>query len=172
MDKCAPYVTKDINKPHAPWLNDDLSQAMRKRDVARNNLKRDRINPALLQQYTNEKKNVKSCITATKKEYYLQKLQGCKSDTSATWNIIKEIVPSQKKSTSTHDFENTSDKAEEFNNFFANVGENTYEQTQQTLGRNYISSVDFPASDNVNNTEKFRPKPVDTDTVILTIKKV
>ncbi len=52
VDKCVPYVTKDFTKPNAPWLNDDLGQAMRKRDEARNSLKRDRINPNFLQQYT------------------------------------------------------------------------------------------------------------------------
>ncbi len=31
LDKCAPYVTKEITKPYAPWLNDDLRQAMRKK---------------------------------------------------------------------------------------------------------------------------------------------
>ncbi len=36
LDKCAPYVTKEITKRYAPWLNDDLRQAMRKRDEARN----------------------------------------------------------------------------------------------------------------------------------------
>ena len=56
LDMCAPYVTKKITKPHAPWLNDDLRQAMRKRDEAQNNLKRDRINPTLLQKHTNETK--------------------------------------------------------------------------------------------------------------------
>ncbi len=67
---------------------------------------------------------------------------------------------------------NTSDKAEEFNNFYASVGKNTYEQPQQTLGQYYTSSVDFPASDNENNTERIRPKSVDTDTIILTIKSL
>ena len=67
------------------------------------------------------------------------------------------------KSTSTHDFENTSDKAKGFNDFFANVGKNTYEQTQQTLGRNYVFTVDL--RDDANSSERFRPKPVDTDTV-------
>ncbi len=123
LDKCAPNVTEEITKHHAPWLNDDLRQAMRKKDEARNNQKRDRINLTLLQ-YTDEKKNVKSCITATKKRIFA-KLQGCKGNTSTTRNIIKEILPNQKKSTSTHDFENTSNKAEEFNHFFASVSKDT-----------------------------------------------
>ncbi len=56
--------------------------------------------------------------------------------------------------------------------FFASVGKNTYEQAQQTLDRNHIFSVDLIASDNVNNTERFRPEPVDTDTVISAIKSL
>ncbi len=32
--------------------------------------------------------------------------------------------------------------------------------------------MDLPESDNVNSTERFRPEPVDTDTVMLTIKSL
>ncbi len=102
LDKCAPYVTKEITKPYPPWLNDDLRQAKRKRDEARNNLKRDRINPLCYISTLIRRKKVNSCITATKKEYYSQNLQGCKDDTSATRNIIKKIAPNQKKNPQVH----------------------------------------------------------------------
>ena len=118
LDKCAPFVTKEIKKSPAPWLNDDLRLAMRKRNEMRYNLKRDRTNTSLIQQYSDENKYVKSYIKNTKKQYYLQKLQDCKGDTSATWNIIHEIVPNKKKSSNTHGFESTADKGEEFNTFF------------------------------------------------------
>ncbi len=66
-----------------------------------------------------------------------------------------------------------SDKAEEFNEFFffSNIGKTTYERTQQSLRG--------PHDKTVNNRNPvlregacFRPEPVDTDTVILTIRSL
>ncbi len=63
------------------------------------------------------------------------------------------------------------DKAEEFNMFFSDIGKTTYERTQHSLLA--------PHDTTVNNHDPvvrkgacFRPEPVDTDTVILTIKSL
>ena len=67
-------MTKEISRPSAPWLNDDLRRAMQKRDDVSNRLKRDRFNVSLQQQYRNEKKLMKSLIMNTKKSYYVNRL--------------------------------------------------------------------------------------------------
>ncbi len=170
LDKCAPVVTREINRPLAPWFNDDLRQAIKKRDDIRNKLKRDRYNLELQHQYTNEKKTVKACIISVKKEYYKKKLTDCRGDSSATW---KEIAPSHKNSSNTCEFESqesTTDDAAKFNNFFANIGKNTFNTTQQTLLMNNVSPLDRQPSEYRETTVKFRPKPVDINTLILIIK--
>ncbi len=64
-----------------------------------------------------------------------------------------------------------SDKSEEFNKFFSHIGETTYERTQHSLCG--------PHDKTVNNHHPvlregpcFRSEPVDTDTVIITIKSL
>ena len=56
LNDCAPYVTKEIRRPFAPWINDDLRDAMKMRDDTRTKLKSDRNNATLLTQYKREKK--------------------------------------------------------------------------------------------------------------------
>ncbi len=69
LDECAPYVTKEIRRPHTPWMNDDLKEAMKLRNEAQERLKFDRINIALQEQYKREKKHVKTLIAKTKTQY-------------------------------------------------------------------------------------------------------
>ncbi len=42
LNECAPFVTKEVKRPFAPWMNDELWEAMRIRNDTRNQLKRDR----------------------------------------------------------------------------------------------------------------------------------
>ncbi len=64
-----------------------------------------------------------------------------------------------------------SDKTEEFNKFSSNIGKATYERTQHSLRGPHDRTVS-----NHNPVLRegacFRPEPVDTDTVILTIKSL
>ncbi len=64
-----------------------------------------------------------------------------------------------------------SDKAEEFNKFFLNIGRGTYERTQHSLSGLHDTTV---SNHNpvLREAACFRPEPVDTDTVILTIKSL
>ncbi len=41
LDECAPHVTKKIRRPHAPWMNDDLNEAMKLRNETQERLKFD-----------------------------------------------------------------------------------------------------------------------------------
>ncbi len=84
------------------------------------------------QQYNREKKIVKSKITIVKKEHYAKKLSDCRGDSSAAWNVIKEIVPNKNSYPGTYELENVSNKAEEFNRYFANIGRTTFDLTQQS----------------------------------------
>ncbi len=55
FDACAPVVTKEIKRPFAPWMNDDLRRAMKVRNNAQSNLKADRHNSRLQELYKREK---------------------------------------------------------------------------------------------------------------------
>ncbi len=124
------------------------------------------------QQYNREKKTVKSKITIAKKEHYAKKLSDCRGDSSATWDGIKEIVPNKKSYPETYEFENVSSKAEEFNRYFANIGRTTFDLTQQSGQNSRMPLTDPPTLVSGGSRVSFRPKPVDTNTIILTLKSL
>ncbi len=63
-------------------------------------------------------------------------------------------------------------KAETFNTFFANIGKNTYELTQNSLLSNDLTCPEPFPHDYDNSDDIFRPEPVDVETVMLTIKSL
>ncbi len=87
-----------------------------------------------------------------------------------TWMTIKEIVPKSRNNTSNKVFGADVDKANEYNFCFVNIGKNTYKRTQNVLHGVNVSNY---RHDNVlhGSDNTFRPQAVDTETVILTIKK-
>ncbi len=62
LDHCAPVVTSIVNKPWAPWLNDEIRSAMATRNALQTRLKRDRRNAALQEQYKYERFDIEVLI--------------------------------------------------------------------------------------------------------------
>ncbi|RUM30450.1 MAG: hypothetical protein DSY42_04590 [Aquifex sp.] len=172
LDICAPVETKEIKRPYTPWFTDELRDAISKKNAIHNDLKRDRANILLLEQYKNIKKQVKSLIQSTKKDYYLKELINNKNNSTDKWNIIKEIIPNPKNSSEDYVFSDKEAKAEEFNTFFANIGKNTFEITQKCLLNNDLTCQELSSHDYDNKGDIFRPQSVNVETVILTIKSL
>ncbi len=67
-------------------------------------------------------------------------------------------------------------KAENFNNYFANVGRKTFERCINDSTNNNINSdivqVTHDTIDDLDSDTFFRPKPFDVETVILTISRL
>ena len=167
LDNVAPFVTKEITRPPAPWFNEEIRQTITNKNKILSMLKNDRSNIQLQNDFKDQKKLVKSCIATTKNDYYLRQFNDNKGDIKGTWNVIKKIVPNKKSSPKINKFDNPDEKANEFNKFFANVGRNSYEQAQKTLCNLNLSNYQIPE---VPHNCPFRPEPVDVDTVILVIK--
>ncbi len=93
-----------------------------------------------------------------------------RGNSSATWKVITDLVQDQKRNSNSYNFD-MSDKAEEFNKFFSNIGKTTFEQIQHSLLDPHAMTAN-----NHNPVLKegacFRPEPVDSDTVILIIKNL
>ncbi len=47
LNTCAPMTTRKISRPHAPWIDDDIREAMSARNQAQTIPKRDHQNPTL-----------------------------------------------------------------------------------------------------------------------------
>lgn len=168
LNTCAPYVTKEIKRPFAPWMTEHLKETIKVKNETRKKLKLDRHNAALQDRYKHEKKQVKILISESKSEYYRSKFNETKGDIAKTWKTIREIIPSCKSNASGCNFDNEINKANEFNKHFANVGRNVYEKTQDMLHGENVTH--FSNTNVTNDCNSFRPQPVDTDTLILTIK--
>ncbi len=177
LNECAPFVTKEVRRPFAPWMSDEVQNAINTRNNIHKKLKADRHNPILQEEYKQEKKKVKSLIENAKVNFYHEKFEENRGNISKIWKTIKEIVPSTKNNVNTQTFDNEVEKAKEFNVHFANVGKVTFEKTQNLLhGENvrHLHDVTENLNNfNVNNNEHaFRAHLVDTETVILTIKSL
>ncbi len=71
--------------------------------------------------------------------------------------------------------EDVNDKAEEFKNFIASVGRETFEKSKNDSTNTYIASDNvksLPNTDNLVTHNLIKPKPVAVETVILTIPKL
>ena len=175
IDTCAPLVTREIVRPPAPWISEDLKSSMRERDGLQMDLKEDESNQLLRQNYKEQKKKVKTLIDTSRKEYYRGEFQRNKHDISASWKIAKKVLYNVNNSNLqiSECKEDLTSKADSFNEFFANVGKDTYEKTQSELVRNgtIIQDIDQNII-NYNELTSFKPTPVDCETVILTIKSL
>ncbi len=170
LDLCAPMVSTKLRRPHAPWLTDEIVQLINERNVKQRNLKQDRLNSNLQQEYKALKKQVKTMMSAAKKEYYNKEFHSSKGNTAAVWRLIREVVPSTKKTTNGNNIE--SSKIEEFNHFFANVGREAFENSQKSITPESEENPTQFYHEHASNQNTFRPQPVDANTVILTIKQL
>ena len=171
LDNCAPFVTKSFTQPPAPWLTNDIKEAIKSRNSMQANLKHDRSNIRLQEQYKAEKRRVKLLIQNSKKKYYKDKLHECKGNSKATWQTVREIIPKNVNNTLDSEYDNISEKAEEFNHFFANVGKKAFLESQED-SLNTTTAFDRPIDSDASENPKFRPSPVDIDTVISTFNQL
>ena len=172
LDNCAPVVTKIIRRPPAPWIDSEIKVAMRVRDRLQIEFKSDRSNLSKESEYRNEKKRVNEALSDSKNRYFQQELERNKGNIKGTWNVIHKVIPrniniSNNSSQSEIDIRN---RVENFNEYFANVGENTFKKSQEGVvdPNEFSRTVNQPP----NNLETFRPQPIDMVTLILTIKEI
>jgi len=160
IDALAPYVTRIVRRPPAPWINDDIKRAICDRNEAHQALKFNRHEAAFQVDYKVKKKNVKMLIQSAKRNYFRNKFTEYKNNSDKTWKTVKTLVPQNKL---TSDCAGPTQNTEHFNHFFSKIGKLTYEQTTaSTLQRNTDRAM--------FTTNFFRPQPVDVETIILVIK--
>ena len=77
LDICAPFVTKEIKRPPAPWVDAQIKDAMKIRDDLHEEFKFNRQDPTTENNYKTEKKRVKSMISRYKKKYFREEFKKC-----------------------------------------------------------------------------------------------
>ncbi|XP_068235656.1 uncharacterized protein [Palaemon carinicauda] len=168
IDECAPIVTKVITRPPKPWITNNIKQNIIIRDKLQNDIKKDRNNTILRNNFKEKKKEVKIEMDNSMKEHYRDELRSNKNNLRTSWKKVRSILPNNTNKESQIENEDLTDKAEKFNEYFANIGRKTYERTQEELSRNNRSAQTDEINTFPNNRlYSFKPSPIDCDTVIL-----
>ena len=175
LNACAPLVTKEVKRPSAPWMCDELRELIREKNNVRGDLKSDRNNIQLQEKHNDLKKQVKKLLNDTKTKHYENEFEDSKGNSSAIWKLLRELIPNSDKKTRNsiaEEGEKVKSLAETFNNFFANVGQETFMKSQQNASKDHPISV--ATNQNTVNlpSNTFRPQPIDSDTIILIIKSM
>ena len=171
LDLCAPLVTKEVKRPFAAWFTDDLKNLVQQKNVALRNLKQDRSNTALEETYKNLKRQVRGLIHRSKSEHYKRELESNRGNCKAIWKTIRELIPNDKNvKPQDNDCENRKERANDFNTFFAKVGEKTFKKSQQNVAS--LEETQHPTHTDIHPLCLFRPEPTDWQTVTLTIAHI
>ncbi len=109
-------------------------------------------------------------MSAARKEYYNKEFHSPKGNTAAVWRLIREVVPNTKKISNGNNID--SNKMEEFNHFFAKVGRKAFEDSPKSFKPESAKNTIQFNHEHSSSQNTFRPQPVDTSTVILTIKQL
>ena len=128
---CAPLVTKTVTRLPAPWINLEAKEMIEEKKAAQTSLKANRYDSVLQQNYSSLKNQAKNLIEKRKKDHYRCELQNSKNIAN-TWKIVKTLVPSKSSSKISGDSD-TTPTATQFNSFFSNVGQTTYETTRASI---------------------------------------
>ena len=170
LNKCAPVVTKEIFRPFAPWIDQDLKRIINEKNKLQLELKQNRSNIALDTQFKRSKKNTEKLISNAKRDHFRNRFHESKGNSGATWKVVGELIPGLKNNSKRVEFENPSQKAEDFNEYFASVGELAFQKSQEGLDINEQRATS--RSNTCYNFLPFRPQPVDINTVILVFKEL
>ena len=88
-----------MRTPPVPWITDDLKALMKQRNQIQFQLKHDRNNVNLQNEYKMLKRSVKRSIHNCKTNYYNDKLHKHAGDTAAVWRILKDLLSNKKNKT-------------------------------------------------------------------------
>ena len=94
-----------------------------------NDIKQDSNNTILRNDFKEKKKEVKIEMDNNMKQHYRNEFKSNKYNFTKSWKIAHSILSNNCNEDSQIDNEDLTDKVENFNEYFANVGKKTYEKT-------------------------------------------
>ena len=93
LDQCAPVVTREITRPFAPWIDQDLKNIISEKNSLQLRLKNDRSNHILDSQFKEKKKNVEKLLYIANRSHFKEKFNKSKGNGRATWKTAGEMIP-------------------------------------------------------------------------------
>jgi len=173
-DECIPmrkYKCTNKTEPRFPWITRGLLKSIN----TKNKLYKRYIQKPCeerLSIFKNYRNKLNSLIRKSKREYYERKFESVKYNMRKTWKTINSVIGRNKKnniqaqftSAHGHNISNPQEIADEFNNFFVNVGPNLA-STIKTDGKNYYDYLRSPLSSSMYM------KPVINEEIVKIIHK-
>ena len=134
------YYVKCKHRRIKPWITQSLIDSIRQRDKLKKISSKDPNNIVLLENYKSYRKNLTKLINKTKVDYFSNLFEQNKNDTKKTWDLIKKSTNEGQldKGLFTIINENnveitdSGEIANEFNFFFASIGERLAGNIQNT----------------------------------------
>lgn len=83
---------KKKNRKSVPWMNRDILEMCRERDVQYRRWRNNRINLTYETQYKKLRNQVNKKIAATRNLYYKEKFEQSRCDPKKTWALINEVL--------------------------------------------------------------------------------
>ncbi|CAF2088983.1 unnamed protein product [Rotaria magnacalcarata] len=179
LEKCAPIVTRNLKRPPAPWLTEEVRTKMSERDHLLRIFRQNVSEIAAQRAYQNSKKEVKRLVKKAKKQHYQSRLKDNKGNLKAIWKIVNEIIPRKSQN---HDpssgLPDMQKIANDFNAFFSSIGKNTYNEVKKSDmdknkncdKENFKHCTKLPKINSLNNL--FRPKPITPQGLIVIINNL
>ena len=180
-DTFLPCRTVKFNKKKhkvSPWISAGIIRSINFRDKLYKELK---LCPHISTEYNTKKNNLKvfnsilkKIIRNAKKMYYESQFEKHKNDTRKTWGLINTILNKKKTVKELPEFfkirnrqiTNKQEIAQEFNHFFANIGEELADKIQGPPNRSF---KDFLKQ---NIECKFNFQPITSNDVLISISKL
>ena len=164
LDEHAPLKTIRLRGRPNPYITDEIRDLMAKRDDWKRNFKQTK-DPLARSSYNNYCREVKRKIRLAEKEFMTEQIKYNRNSTNVMWKAIRSCIP--KKSAPRRFFsKDVNIVANEFNNFFVNIGKNTIQNISNLaeqlrceehdftfVPREYPVSEQFFFDDNVNVDE-------------------
>ena len=166
LDKISPLRTTKINRPPVKWM----TSAIKKEIKLKNNLSlRSKFDPNQFQLYKEQRTKVRKLISKAKAKCYHAELKEAYSNPKETWNIIQRIVPYQIKQRPPL-FDNSESTADDFNKYFASVGETVYKEVMQTAAQSpTLPHLNIEHSISKRHTKHWSPEPTTAESIISVI---
>ena len=165
VNKHMPIRRKRVRQESCPWMNSRIHTLMKERDKLKKRACKEKNNN-VMKQYRSLRNKVTGEIKKAKKKYYIDKLNQNQNNSAEAWKTLKSLIPNKKSSNPALSGDNKK-SADEFNTFFAKVGENLAE----TIPPNKKLDGSVPTSQKENRVD-FELKITSEDGVLKELKKL
>ena len=118
--------------------------------------------PNLRARFKNDKKTVRGLIENSKFNHFRERFRSCRGNTKKMWKTAEHVLPHTKSDFLAHlTTEEIRAKAEDFNEYFASVGEKAFLKSRENISEEiYDSNLSLNA--NFDNYFSFQPVDVDS----------